>query len=228
METISHIDLFTGLNEETARRLAPRCHRKTYEAHDPIFDMQMDATTDVLFIESGLVRVIASFGIARDVILGEMGPNEFFGELSALDGQARSASVTAVYRSTVTTMPAAVFVEALESDPKIALRVLRILASRVRALNTRLAEQSFLQARHRLYAELLRLSRPRLGSDKERSISPPPTQKELAERIGTRREVVSRELANLQRKDIFEKTRGALIIKVPDQLQKWLTEAWEE
>ena len=91
------------------------------------------------------------------------------------------------------------------------MQVMQVLAQRIRTLNYRLAEQSFLQAKHRLYAELLRLSKPRLGHEGQRSVSPPPTQKELAERIGTRREVVSREINALQKQGIFEKTRGALV-----------------
>jgi len=67
-----------------------------------------------------------------------------------------------------------------------------------------------------------------LGHEGQRSISPPPTQRELADRIGTRREVVSRELNSLNKQGIFEKTKGALVIKNVAELQKRISEAWEE
>ena len=108
------------------------------------------------------------------------------------------------------------------------MEVMRLLSGRIRTLNQRLAEQSFLQAKHRLYAELLRLSKPRAANPSQRSISPPPTQKELAERIGTRREVVSRELNSLAKEGIFEKTRGALVLVNVAELQKRISDAWEE
>ena len=95
-------------------------------------------------------------------------------------------------------------------------------------LNGRLAEHSFLQTKHRLYSELIRLSRPRLGHEGQRSISPPPTQKELAARIGTRREVVSREIANLKRAKVIDKTTGALILSDVERLSDMISEGWSE
>ncbi|MCB1419422.1 MAG: winged helix-turn-helix domain-containing protein, partial [Notoacmeibacter sp.] len=91
----------------------------------------------------------------------------------------------------------------------------------------RLAEHSFLKARHRLYSELLRLSRPRAGREGERIVSPPPTQKELAERIGTRREVVSREINVMERDGLIEKARGGIVIARPDHLQRLISEGWD-
>jgi len=111
---------------------------------------------------------------------------------------------------------------------EINLDVMKVLTQRIRTLNMRLAEQSFLQAKHRIYAELLRLSKPRMGHEGQRSISPPPTQRELADRIGTRREVVSRELNSLHKQGIFEKTKGALVIKSTNELQKRISDAWEK
>ena len=72
--------------------------------------------------------------------------------------------------------------------------------------------------------ELLRLSRPRLGHDTQRSISPPPTQQELAERIGSRREVVSRAMAALEKDGLIEKTRGALVLPDPGELNRLIAE----
>ena len=157
-----------------------------------------------------------------------MGQGEFFGELAAIDDELRSANVTTLNRSQICIMPRKIFLELISTSQDVNLQVMRVLAKRIRTLNYRLAEQSFLQAKHRLYAELLRLSKPRLGHDGQRSVSPPPTQKELAERIGTRREVVSREINALQKQGIFEKTRGALVLKNVPELQRRISEAWEE
>ncbi len=125
-------------------------------------------------------------------------------------------------------MPQKLFLEMLDIFPSVNKMVMRTLALRCRMLNTRLAEHCFLQTKHRLYSELLRLSRPRLGHEGERSISPPPTQKDLAARIGTRREVVSREVANLKRNKIVDKTTGALILVDLHRLNELISEGWEE
>ena len=99
---------------------------------------------------------------------------------------------------------------------------------RIRSLNLRLAEHSFLQAKHRLYTELLRLSKQRPGHEGQRSVSPPPIQRELADRIGSRREVVSRELNALERQGIIEKTRGAIILADVEELQRRVSVGWEQ
>ena len=69
---------------------------------------------------------------------------------------------------------------------------------------------------------------PRPGHPGQRSISPPPTQKDLAARIGTRREVVSREVAHLKRHNIVDKTTGALILCDLPKLNAMITAGWEE
>ncbi|MEM7069601.1 MAG: Crp/Fnr family transcriptional regulator [Pseudomonadota bacterium] len=226
MENLNNIPLFSSLGEEEGERLGKSCLWKEYDEHELVIDEE-EETSDVRFVITGMVRVISRISVGKEVILGEMGPGQFFGELAAIDGETRSANVTTLYRSTVCIVPQNLFLELLNKFPDINLKVLRVLSNRIRQLNIRLAEQSFLQAKHRVYAELIRLSKPRLGHEGQRSISPPPTQKELAERIGTRREVVSRELNSLHKEGIFDKTRGALVLTNVAELQRRISEAWD-
>ncbi|MEM9330496.1 MAG: Crp/Fnr family transcriptional regulator [Pseudomonadota bacterium] len=227
MENLSDIPLFKSLDRSDGERYGKSCLWKDYDAHELVIDVD-EETADVRFIVSGLVRVINRFSVGKEVILSEMKPGQFFGELAAIDGDTRSANVTTLYRSRICIVPQKLFLELLQKSPEVSLEVMRVLTKRIRTLNMRLAEQSFLQAKHRLYAELIRLSRPRLGHEGQRSISPPPTQKEMAERIGTRREVVSRELNALQKQGVFEKTRGALVLTDVAELQRRISEAWDE
>ena len=227
MENLCDIPVFSTLDRGKGEQLGKSCVWKEYDSHELIIDID-EESTDVRFVISGLVRVIARFSIGKEVILGEMGPGQFFGELAAIDGETRSANITALYRSKICIMPQNLFLELVTENPEINLEVMRVLTKRIRMLNMRLAEQSFLQAKHRLYAELIRLSKPRAVCADQRSISPPPTQKELAERIGTRREVVSRELNCLQREGCFEKSRGALVLTNVAELQNRISSAWDE
>ena len=227
MENLSDIPLFASMDRDEGERLGKSCLWKDYDAHELVIDVD-EETTDVRFIITGLVRIISRLSVGKEVILGEMEPGQFFGELAAIDGEMRSANVTTLYRSKICIVPQHLFLDLLQEFPEINLKVLRVLSQRIRMLNTRLAEQSFLQAKYRIYAELIRLSKPRPGHEGQRSISPPPTQKELAERIGTRREVVSRELNALQKEGYFDKTRGAMILTNIAELQKRISEAWDE
>jgi len=227
MESLSKIPLFKGVEPAQSERYARSCIWKDYDANELVIDVD-DETNDVRFIISGRVRIILRIAVGKEVILGEMGEGEFFGEIAAIDGATRSANVTALTRSRICIMPQRIFLEILRTEPDISMYVLKMFAARVRALNLRLGEHSFLQAKHRLYAELLRLSRPRTGNPSQRSISPPPIQRELAERIGSRREVVSRELNHLEREGHVQKARGALVLVNVNELQRRISEALEE
>ncbi len=226
MASLAALPLFEGVDETVLARLESSCAWRTYEEGELVIDYE-DETDDVRFIASGWVRIIVRLATGREMILAEMKEGDYFGELAAIDGSTRSANVTSISRSQMCIMPRAVFMAALE-DHKINRRVLTMFASRIRQLNGRLAEHSFLQTKHRLYCELLRLSRPRLGHEGQRCITPPPTQKELAARIGTRREVVSREIANMKRGEILEKTTGALVLRDVNKLNQMISEGWNE
>lgn len=226
MDTLSAIPLFESLSPEQSQRFARSCRWRDYGEHELVIDIE-DESTEVRFILSGSVRIIVRIAIGKEVILGEMGEGSFFGEISAIDDSPRSANVTTLTRTRICTMPASTFREILRECPQVALEIMKMFAARVRLLNTRLAEHSFLQARHRLYSELLRLSRPRAGHGDQRIVSPPPTQRELAERIGSRREVVSRELNSLEREGHVEKARGGIVIANVRELQDRISEGWE-
>ena len=227
METLTVIPLFKDIDPSLSDRYARTCFWKDYDQDEFVIDVE-EETTDIRFVLSGKVRIIHRIAVGKEVILGEMGDGEFFGEIAAIDGFTRSANVTTLTRSRICIMPQRTFLEILRESPDISLEVMRLLASRIRQLNLRLAEHSFLQAKHRLYSEVLRLSKPRAGHPGQRSVSPPPIQRELAERIGSRREVVSRELNALEKQGILEKTRGALVLIRVDELQRRISEAWEE
>ena len=227
MDSLSQIPLFKGVDDATIERQSMRCAWRSYEENELIIDYE-DDTRDVRFIIDGKVRIILRIATGKEVILTEMREGEFFGEIAAIDEEGRSANVTALNRTRICAMPQSVFIEMVETQPSVNRAVMKTLATRCRDLNSRLAEHCFLQTKHRLYTELLRLSRPRLGHEGQRSISPPPTQKDLASRIGTRREVVSREIASLKRNRIVDKTTGALVLCDLPKLNALISAGWAE
>ena len=224
VDDIKDIPLFAGLSEAEARRLSAHCVWRSIAENELIIDYD-DDTAQVLFVVDGRVRILLRTVAGREVILDDMRDGRYFGEMAAIDGQPRSANVTALEKSRICAMPDAIFRDACTTIPSVGLSVMKVLTQRVRTLNKRLSEYAFLTARQRLCAELLRLSRPRAGSQTQRIVSPPPLQRELADRISTQREVVTRELADLARKGIIEKTRGGLVLVEPDKLNALIDEA---
>ncbi|HEY0204054.1 MAG TPA: Crp/Fnr family transcriptional regulator [Acetobacteraceae bacterium] len=177
-----------------------------------------DATTDVFFVVQGAVRVLLRTADGeRTQILGDFAAGQMLGELSAIDDAPRSAQVVALVRTRLCFVPARAFLELMSDAPAVCQRLLRMLTARIRSQNQRLMERTALQTRPRLAAELLRLSRPR--PDGTCAVSPPPTHEELAERIGARRETVSRELSALSRAGLLHRTRAAFVLDQPGMLR---------
>src|SRR3954470_10413210 len=139
-----------------------RSRWRRFEPDEILVDFD-DLSTDVYFLISGEVRILIRTPSGKEIIFGEMRGGQYFGELAAMDGVKRSANVTALTRGEVCIMSAAVFRKIVFSSQPVADRLFRLLTGRVRELNLRLMEQAVLDLRHRLYAELLRLSLPRAG-----------------------------------------------------------------
>ena len=166
---------------------------------------------DVYFIMSGRLRAV-QHGVRQDLIFSDMEAGAFFGELSAFDGAPRALSILAVNNSLVAKMPAAVFVETMFAHRPLGEAVVATLIARLRSTTRRVGELGALDVRGRLHAELLRLARPDREDPKRALILAPPTQSELASRINTRRETVSREINAMERRGLIERRRGAIVI----------------
>ena len=152
-----------------------------------------------------------TFGADREVILADLRPGAIFGEMSAIDGRQRSASVIAVSDVELLRIPASVFLEAVHSEPAVCDRVLALLVGRIRMLDERVHEFANYTVRDRVRAELLRLSRPLPGTAGEALVEPV-THAEIAARIGTHREAVTREIRVLEKAGLVLKRSGRLVI----------------
>jgi len=177
-----------------------------------------DRTTDVVFVMAGSIRVsVQTAGGGHVRLLGDFHAGEFVGELSAIDGAPRSARVETLVRSSLCLVPAEAFLAITAEVPAVGLRIMRLLSARIRAQTLKLLEQTALPIRLRVGAELLRIARPR--ADGTLVISPPPTQEDLANRIGARRETVSRELGILTRAGLLQRTRASIVLRDPGALE---------
>jgi CRP-like cAMP-binding protein len=225
MASLKSFSLFAALTDEQDNRFSKMARISDFGENELVLDYD-DESHNVFLIQSGRVRVILRIATGREVILGEFSDGEFFGELAAIDGTTRSANVTAMVNTRLLTLPRSAFLSILREAPDVSLQLMRSMSALIRSLNTRLAEHAFLPAKYRLYSELIRLSKPRKGHDGQRIVTPPPIQLELAERIGCRREVVSREIAKMEREKVVERSRGGLILADMGELNRRLSEGW--
>ena len=226
-ETLAKIPLFSSLDSTQIERLDTQCTWRSVPASEWIVDYE-DETDDIFFTIRGSVRVMIQSVAGRIVLLRDLPAGSYFGELSGFDGQPRSSGIFAITDVVIARMPKRIFRAAIQSYPDVCDQVLATLTKYIRTLSERINEFSNLDVRHRIYSELLRLSRPTPSDPKRRMISPPPFHSEIAARISTRREAVAREIKALERSGLIIKRRGALELPDPAAIGKLIEEASTE
>ena len=220
-ETLARIPMFRLLDADALHRLDAACTWHRASAKEWVLDREAGGT-DLFFVLRGHVRVVVGTA-GREAILRDIRDGEFFGELAAIDRRPRSAGILAVTDTLVARMPADVFLRAVREHPDVCDRLLQALVAQIRTLANRADEHSGLNVRQRLYAELLRLARVPVGGDRRPAVSPPPTHAELAARVSSHREAITRELNALGRDGLIERRRGAIVLLDVDRLRGMVT-----
>lgn len=210
MRSLAALRFLSEASEASLARLATRVHWIDLNAGECLCDMG-DESRDVFILVAGSVRVLLRTSSGEEMILGDLTPEAVIGEMAAIDGRPRGANVTALSNSTVCRVPPDAFLDLLAHEPKLALRIMRQLSSRLRLANAKLFENAVLTVRLRLMSELLRLARPSSRAGVW-VVSPPPVQSDLAARIGVRREAVSREMKELEATGLIARERGGIFI----------------
>ncbi|MDQ2733617.1 MAG: Crp/Fnr family transcriptional regulator [Pseudomonadota bacterium] len=152
-----------------------------------------DAGDSLYIVLSGRLRVYASSEDGRDVVLGEYGPGEYVGEM-ALDGGLRSASVKTVEPSSCRVVQGGELRPFLAEHPDFALHLSQKLTQMVRRLTEQVKSLALQDVYGRLVRVLMELSDAR---DSERVVREKLTQQDIADRVGSSREMVNRVLKDL-------------------------------
>lgn len=169
-------------------------------------------STSVYVVLEGRVQVAIFSPAGREVILRDLERGSVFGELAALDEQPRSATIIALAPCLLLSIPGDRFRAAVFDNPAAAAWTTRRLVAQIRDLTERVFELNTLRVPSRLHCELLRLAGPARDTDAPVVIDPFPTHAELAARIGTHREAVTRELSYLGSRGIVEQQRRRAVV----------------
>lgn len=228
METVSasldRIAILRTLDADERAALARQCRWRRCRADEQIIDHLSD-TRDVCFVVEGAVRVVSHSVSGREISFDEVEAGGFIGELAAIDGGPRSASVVARDENTlVAFMPPRAFQELVTGRPELALMVMRRLCSMVRQATERIMDLSTLAANNRVHAELLRLARRNRKPDGTAVITPVPVHGDIAARISATRETVARVMGELTRDGLIEKRGTSLVIRAFDRLDEMVQE----
>jgi len=208
---VSGLDTETGLPPDLQERFLHRATLVRARAHQIILAEGSD-TDEVYLITRGRVQVSIFSPNGRETILREMGPGRLIGELAALLGERRTASVLALENTEFACISAAAFRDFLAIEPGAGLWIAQQLASRVKNLTTKTREFATMPIGHRVQSELLRLAMHAGIEEDAGTIAALPTHADFAARIGTHREAVTRELGLLTREGIIAQSGRTLRI----------------
>ena len=208
--SLKGIPFFAVLKPDVLDQIQRRCAWRRYEPEGLIVDY-LDTSDDVFFVIEGEVRVTIYSSSGKVVSFCELGPGDVFGEYAAIDGEPRSASVEARTSCLVASMPGIEFLGIFQAEPAVALAVARQLVRTIRTLDRRVYEFSTLDVNNRIRSELLRLANLHKDGNNAR-IVPAPTHSEIASRVSTHREAVTRELNRISRLGIIERQGHALLV----------------
>ena len=153
----------------------------------------------VFLIERGWITIRTSGLDGNEVIVGLRGPGEIVGELSAIDGEPRTATAVAIDDVEAVVTPARVLTSALEDDPSAGGELIRLLATRLRESDRHRIEYVMLDTLSRVARRLLELAE-RFGepTDYGLRVDLPLSQEELASLCGSSREQTVKALRTLR------------------------------
>jgi CRP-like cAMP-binding protein len=184
-----------------------------------------EPSSEVYFVIAGKVKVLLySAAEGRPVLFTTLGPNEMFGEMAAIDGRPRSATVEAEEDCTLAVLSREQFQRLISTYPAFSFAIMKQLAAQVRRLSDRVYEFSTLSVQARVHAELLRLAAIAGERCGQALLSPAPLLVEFAARISTHREAVSRVISRLQEMGVLRREGSDIRILDMDRLRKLLRE----
>lgn len=215
------IPLFAGLSEEQLAEVGALARPKSYP-NRAVVVTQGEPATALFAIVSGRLKVVSCGPDGRDTVLGIMSEGEVFGEVALLDGGTRSATCTAIEPCELLVIERAEFMRLVETSPTIAVKLLDVLAQRLRRLSQRSEDAAFLDVPCRLARSLLDLA-SRFGEaapSKEICIRLKLSQQELGDLVGATRESVNKHLNDWTRQGFFRLQSGRMIISDIDSVRR--------
>lgn len=212
ISTLRRLPLFTDLSDEELGLFASDVGRLEYAKGATIF-AEGDSCNELLIVETGAVKIVKSAPNGRQQLLGIERRGSSLAEIPVFDGGKYPASAEAADDVVLLRLPADSFRRICLQNPELSLKVFKVLAHRLRHVLRLVEDLSFSTVRARLIAHLVQLAecfgrQTSLGLEFELAEN----NEELATRLGTVRELISRNLGRLHGAGLIEMRRRTVII----------------
>lgn len=212
-ELLERVSIFAELDERGLDDLERLMVQKTYPKDALI--VSHEETGDALFIiVSGRAKAVLLGESGREIILYLFRPGDFFGEMSLLDNEPRSATVQASEETTLLMLKREAFHRHIREYPATALSILREMSRRLRRADEIIGSLALLDVYGRV-ARMLRELADKDGTEVDEGIliRERPTQQDIAAMIGTSRETVSRALNDFAKRGYVDMNGKAILLR---------------
>ena len=223
------VELFSELNEEQLKMLANLVAAQNFVRDETVVLEGDDSVQALYLIASGSVQVYMTGVDGRETILSFLERGDFFGEMSLIDGEPRSASVRTVTDAQLLIIHRESFLTLIRQSPEIAMGLLSEMSKRLRNANRQIGSLSTMSVSGRVAGTLLNLMQERgvrIHTDNGKMVTVihnRPTQQQLADMSGTTRETVSRICSLLVKTSAIAMTGKDIVIFDEDMLQERAT-----
>ena len=229
VDLLKGVELFSELNEEQLGMIANLVIVKNFNRDETVVLEGDDSVQALYLIATGSVQVYMTGIDGRETILSFLERGDFFGEMSLIDGEPRSASVRTVTDAKLLVIHRESFLSLLRKTPEIAMALMGELCKRLRKANRQIGSLSTMSVSGRVAGTLLNLMQERgvrIHTDNGNMVTVihnRPTQQQLADMSGTTRETVSRICSLLVRTNAIAMTGKDIVIFDEDVLQEKAT-----
>ena len=206
----------TWLDEATIKDLRSIGARRSFPAGSSLFT-EGDDPYDVLIVDSGTIKLVSTAASGAELVLDLLSEGEIVGELSAIDGGARSATAVALTDVDVVAIGGSRFLEYLDEHPAAMRSLLGLIVGRLRHANLRQLEYSNVDALGRVCHRLDEIAG---DGDGEAEVDLGLTQMEFAQWCGLSREAVVKALRKLRTLGWIDQEEGRVTIHERAQLRQ--------
>lgn len=216
---VSSIPAFGELSPDELDALLDISMTHSLEPREVLF-RKGDEGTELFGILEGRLRATTPSAHGKEVTFSVMGAGEVFGEIALFDGQPRSATVQALEESRLIAIHRNDFIAFMDRHPGMSLRLLRVLAERVRKVSSLVEDMLFMNVPSRLAKRLLALSRlfgqqTAQGIRIDMKLSP----QDLGDLIGASGESVDKQLRLWEQQKVVAVRGGEVTVLRPDLLE---------
>ena len=203
-ELLRLVPIFSDLNDDTLEQISHLGAQKSYPK-DSLIVSENETGSALYIIIEGKVKISRRSSDGKEVILSILGDSDFFGEMSVIDGQSRSANVVAMDDSVLLIIQRSEFLELLHTHPEVGIALLQELTQRLRVADVKIKSLSLKDSDGKVATVILQLAED-MGMIKNGvvEIERLPFQHDLANMAGTSRETISRTLSSFEKKGLIE------------------------